>query len=525
MAHEFLEPRDLRGRERTRRTAEVFFSVLVISESKHQESKKVSTKKVTHAMAARAATGDDHEYTKMSNVEENFVDEDGAEVVDKIEGAVDAPKPPPWVDLVILLDVTGSMGDHIKAARKTIEFIMKLFQNNDVHISIIFFRDHPQGGSTFGFITKVVELTSCKKTLLDALKNTHPLGGGDGPEAVEMALYELLQTKWRKGAMRLAIIIGDAPPHGLGEYSDHFPEGTLHVGGHDPVKLIYELSRKSIPVYSLVVPESLNAYPRMLAFYQRLSKLTNASCMPLHSPSEAAEMVTASTRNELSALELESFVARMRIDVLSEKPGLSDEEVAEEVSAKMATDKSVPVSVEIKEGLNLQSAFSNALNSFGSLDEMRNALDSITPNCAAETRSVARSVAVAMPSRPLRRAAPDCPTGRREASEVVRRRVEPSTREYKSIPAHGDDDDDDDDVDEDNEGGPGFASCDAPAPHSSPGGVMRDCGASCEDAPLKFRSCGASGSTKDGSYVIKGPATPSMITKVMGNIARKAATA
>ena len=45
-------------------------------------------------------------------------------------------------------------------------------------------------------------------------------GGGDGPEAVTAALAEALNMEWRQHASKMVVLIGDAPPHGIGEYGD-----------------------------------------------------------------------------------------------------------------------------------------------------------------------------------------------------------------------------------------------------------------------------------------------------------------
>lgn len=48
-------------------------------------------------------------------------------------------------------------------------------------------------------------------------------GGGDGPEAVADGLYEVLHMDWRDEAAKVGVLIADAPPHGLGESGDGFP--------------------------------------------------------------------------------------------------------------------------------------------------------------------------------------------------------------------------------------------------------------------------------------------------------------
>lgn len=52
-------------------------------------------------------------------------------------------------------------------------------------------------------------------------------GGGDYPEAVEDALHALNSMSWGIHACKVAIIVGDAPPHGAGDENDAFPLGFV----------------------------------------------------------------------------------------------------------------------------------------------------------------------------------------------------------------------------------------------------------------------------------------------------------
>lgn len=62
------------------------------------------------------------------------------------------------------------------------------------------------------------------------LSNLVAAGGGDGPEAQTAALAEALDMSWSENAVKIVILITDAPPHGLGEIGDGFsqsPDRTL----------------------------------------------------------------------------------------------------------------------------------------------------------------------------------------------------------------------------------------------------------------------------------------------------------
>lgn len=76
------------------------------------------------------------------------------------------------------------------------------------------------------YATKVYPLTDSLREMQQNVGEMSASGGGDGPESVACALHEALQMDYRKNAARVVIIIADAPPHGIGERGDGFPNGT-----------------------------------------------------------------------------------------------------------------------------------------------------------------------------------------------------------------------------------------------------------------------------------------------------------
>ena len=53
-----------------------------------------------------------------------------------------------------------------------------------------------------------------------------PQGGGDGPEAVSAALDRALKVKWRDDCNKVAVLVSDAPPHGIWSQGDFWPGGV-----------------------------------------------------------------------------------------------------------------------------------------------------------------------------------------------------------------------------------------------------------------------------------------------------------
>ncbi|MBI4821090.1 MAG: VWA domain-containing protein [Deltaproteobacteria bacterium] len=117
------------------------------------------------------------------------------------------------LDIVFVLDTTGSMGDEIEQLRKTIQVIhwqiSNLSPRPDVRFGMVLFKDQEDE-----YVTRVVPFTSDLSKFQSELATVSAGGGGDTPEDVEAALEILVRAlPWRPDGLRLAFLIGDAPPH------------------------------------------------------------------------------------------------------------------------------------------------------------------------------------------------------------------------------------------------------------------------------------------------------------------------
>ncbi len=136
---------------------------------------------------------------------------------------------PPQVDLAFVVDTTGSMGGFIADARRQMTDMLRAAATAaplpiDLHVGLVEYRDHPPQDRTFVFQAHAftADLDAVRRTI-DGLQ---PAGGGDGPEAVYDGLAAACrELQWRPHACRLAVLIGDAPPHGVGGHGDRFPHG------------------------------------------------------------------------------------------------------------------------------------------------------------------------------------------------------------------------------------------------------------------------------------------------------------
>lgn len=110
------------------------------------------------------------------------------------------------LEVVICLDVTGSMGKVLEQARQNVGRIMLLLKEavGNFRIGLVTYRDE---------VCRVRRLTENWLLFRNDLFRETAKGGGDNPEGVEKALTVALGMKWKKKAYSMVIIIGDAPPH------------------------------------------------------------------------------------------------------------------------------------------------------------------------------------------------------------------------------------------------------------------------------------------------------------------------
>jgi hypothetical protein len=152
------------------------------------------------------------------------------------------------LDLVFAFDCTGSMGSYLSQAQANIKEIAKQIiasEHASVRMALVAYRDNPPQESTFA--TEVHGFTASHDAMASALMNYTAQGGGDGPECVADALHEVSRLAYRPNSAKVCVFIADAPPHGLGESGDGFPNGSPN--GHDPYAISHKLAGLGVTMY------------------------------------------------------------------------------------------------------------------------------------------------------------------------------------------------------------------------------------------------------------------------------------
>ena len=118
------------------------------------------------------------------------------------------------LDILFLIDATGSMADEINQLKDNIRAISAqidaLPSQPDVRFGMVTYRDRDDE-----FLTNVFDFTPNVDVFAEDLAGVFADGGGDYPEDLNEALYRAVhEPEWRvEGTVSLIFLVADAPPH------------------------------------------------------------------------------------------------------------------------------------------------------------------------------------------------------------------------------------------------------------------------------------------------------------------------
>jgi Mg-chelatase subunit ChlD len=141
------------------------------------------------------------------------VDRKGPRSVEiKLDGTRKIAKETP-LDILFVMDTTGSMGEEIVRLQDMMEIIhdnvSAVTPKPAVRFGLVLYRDKDDA-----YVTKIVPFTSDMIVFQDALDEIEADGGGDNPEDLQSALSDAVnKMEWNRDGVRLAFVITDAEPH------------------------------------------------------------------------------------------------------------------------------------------------------------------------------------------------------------------------------------------------------------------------------------------------------------------------
>jgi Mg-chelatase subunit ChlD len=135
---------------------------------------------------------------------------------------VDAPR----VEVVFVLDTTGSMGGLIQTAKDKIWSIATTMASAqpapEIRMGLVAYRDRGDD-----YVTRVTDLSDDLDSVYATLMDYHAQGGGDTPESVNAALGAALDNMtWSQDpdTYRVVFLVGDAPPHMDYQDEEQYPQ-------------------------------------------------------------------------------------------------------------------------------------------------------------------------------------------------------------------------------------------------------------------------------------------------------------
>ncbi len=224
------------------------------------------------------------------------------------------------LDVVFVLDTTGSMGEEIKKLKTAIDNLylnISMFRSKpNVRFGMVLYKDRKES-----YRTKVIPLTNNLDRFKKALNQVKASGGGDGPEDLQSALEDTMQKlKWRKKGIRMAFIITDASAH-------------LDYGqNYTYIKACHDARKKGIKLFTLGTGglDTRGEY-----ILRQISQYTYANYIFLHygekgdSKGGRAGAVSHHTGSNYVVKDLESLLIRLtkkELSYLTNQPVEDDEE-------------------------------------------------------------------------------------------------------------------------------------------------------------------------------------------------------
>ena len=182
------------------------------------------------------------------------------------------------LELVFVMDITGSMTNYLNFAKEKILSIIDLItKNSTVQVSLGFvgYRDYLDS-TQYAYLI-YPELTKEVEKVREFIKSAVTAGGGDCEDMVG-GLNSALNYKWN-GRSRFALLIADVPCHGIQYHEqpnfDSHPEGDSE---YDMIDIIKKFAEKNINLVCLNLTEkTVKLYNNFVDYYQKGKKDKNTA--------------------------------------------------------------------------------------------------------------------------------------------------------------------------------------------------------------------------------------------------------
>jgi Mg-chelatase subunit ChlD len=228
------------------------------------------------------------------------------------------------LDLAFIVDTTGSMGGLIQSAQQQMISMMRELLKAvevDMRLGVVEYRDHPPQDK---LVARAYPFTGDLDKGQKTINQLKADGGGDGPESVfDGVIAACHDLKWREHARRIAVLVGDAPPHGVGDRGDSFKDGCPCGETIDSVTRAAEEAR--ITLYAM----GLTRDKVMIDSFTLLSQMTGGEFFQAGGGNDAIERLKAVLAGEFGNLEFD----QRALDAYQANPETSIDDLAAQLES------------------------------------------------------------------------------------------------------------------------------------------------------------------------------------------------
>ena len=126
-------------------------------------------------------------------------------------------------DIIIVIDETESQDPYIDIIQAKILGIFQEVISSPLaaRFALIVFRDYQPDNKAVNAV-RIYPFTNDMEVLCRTLSTLRAFGRGNGPEALNPALYNALEAQWNEDAMKVVILVTGSPLHGIGGTHDDY---------------------------------------------------------------------------------------------------------------------------------------------------------------------------------------------------------------------------------------------------------------------------------------------------------------
>ena len=190
------------------------------------------------------------------------------------------------IDVVFVIDTTGSMNSSISAVKNNIRNIVESISSKtkSTRFALVTYQDHPCcGGSSDDYPSKIeTDFTSNVEVLNKAVNFIQLGNGGDWKESVYSGIKTGLNLQWRAGVKKIMIVIGDAPAKD--------PEPVTELTEQSIVDAAYAVD----PAQIYIIDTSGH---NMMASVMSLAERTGGAYLQVDDSNKLTDQINASVEN------------------------------------------------------------------------------------------------------------------------------------------------------------------------------------------------------------------------------------